>query len=174
MDEEDYRGNGVRWDGWHAPLFRFSLVGAYCFNCLCPWATIYGIMGYLNDTNETTAPNVTSANCAKSMLTCLLPCCLVGRSVDGMVRGGGEESNYFTAIFSTRSESNGWSEEVMAAGVGCMGALCIVPTTFELRQAVEAKYHNDSHDSIWESGLISCCAWPCALAQMREEIGHYQ
>ena len=62
-------------------------------------------------------------------------------------------------------------------GITCLwasiGTLCIVPSVFLMRQTVQQKLGHEEQESIWRTGLISCCAWPCALTQIAEELDYY-
>jgi len=51
-----------------------------------------------------------------------------------------------------------------------MGAMCIVPYVFVSRRAVQAQMHHTPKEPLWETGLISLFAWPCALTQVQEEL----
>ena len=51
-----------------------------------------------------------------------------------------------------------------------MGATCIVPYVFLSRRAVQREMNHTPKESIWETGLISLFAWPCALTQIQEEF----
>jgi hypothetical protein len=60
----------------------------------------------------------------------------------------------------------------MMLSMGCVVASgCFIPTTCILRQITTQKYHhNTNSESCWNSGLVSCFAWPCGLVQVMDEI----
>ena len=51
----------------------------------------------------------------------------------------------------------------------CLGCVCLVPTTFYLRRQVDRDLHYAT-EPVWRTGLIACCAWPCALSQIIDEM----
>ena len=53
-----------------------------------------------------------------------------------------------------------------------IGSLCIVPSVCCLRVTVQNKLSHEEHESLWRTGLISCCAWPCAITQISKEIDY--
>jgi hypothetical protein len=54
-----------------------------------------------------------------------------------------------------------------------LGVCCIVPTTFLLRRKTQDKFEFHTKEPMWRTGLISCCAWPCAMTQILEECERY-
>ena len=140
---------------------------------------------------------------ALSCLTCFVPSCLAAnelvRRCIGRKEGSGD-TDYFASQGSATwgetaeaalpmlslmqgslpsevdSELLGKTEENMQ-GASClcmmMGTMCLVPSVFMIRQAVESQMDHDPLESIWQTGLISLFAWPCALTQMQEEIAEH-
>ena len=59
----------------------------------------------------------------------------------------------------------------MMLSMGCVVASgCFIPSTCILRQITTQKYHHTTSESCWNSGLVSCFAWPCGLVQVMDEI----
>ena len=63
--------------------------------------------------------------------------------------------------------------QALTLGAVCLGTLCIVPTICWMRRTVEKRYDFMYPDPMWKTGLIACCAWPCALTQMQDEMNRY-
>lgn len=64
----------------------------------------------------------------------------------------------------------------MAAVSVCASMVCVLPTICWIRRTINKKYHGlDQHsESLWQTGLITCLAWPCALTQMQNEIHYFE
>ncbi len=43
-----------------------------------------------------------------------------------------------------------------------------------IRRVVDNTLHWTHNESIWETGIITCLAWPCSLTQMIEEMDEYE
>ena len=74
---------------------------------------------------------------------------------------------------TTTAQGIGQTMQAITFLTVCMGTICIVPTTCWLRHTVDKKYHVIVEESMWANGLVSCCAWPCALNQLRCEMDYY-
>jgi hypothetical protein len=57
----------------------------------------------------------------------------------------------------------------------CLGVTCLLPTILWIRRKVDEKYHplKSVREPVWQSGLVVCMCWPCALTQMEKEIDAY-
>jgi hypothetical protein len=54
-----------------------------------------------------------------------------------------------------------------------LGVCCVVPATFLLRRKTQERFGFHTKEPMWRTGLISCCAWPCAMTQIIEECESY-
>ena len=166
-------------------------VPSYCLNLVCPWASMYWLMDILahgppeeNESSPVCGP-LTLVNSMQSALTCTVPCWMVcAETVREEVLP--EEDDGYGNFLPFMGNSEMRAEEAMhlpllqppaysetaTACMACMGALCLLPTLYGLRYNVDKKCHF-RRESPWETALITCCAWPCSLTQMRYEMLSY-
>ena len=142
-------------------------------------------------------------NAAHSFFTCQLPCCLATRSAWKYLTAKSPNddddddeqqqpqtpvpSTWFTlphemTMLPIHHEEEDEEETIPSEmltnstlSIVCMGMMCMLPTMCWIRHAVDQKYHEftENKESMWQTGLITCLAWPCSLTQLSGEIDYY-
>jgi hypothetical protein len=159
--------------GWYNPLCSLQDIPTYCMNLMCPWAPINALMQevenphFPSDGEFDEEGHLTLCNSMASALTCAVPCCmLVGEGVRDEQQ---HTENEFLAFMGEDTPAPQQYPRWATGGMLCFGAVCLLPTLYRLRRRVDRKVHN-VREPPWQTAFATCCAWPCSLTQMGNEM----
>ena len=137
--------------------------------------------------------HLTPLSAAHSCVTCIFPCGLTANSAARYVSEHEAQSHAENAtvtswlphelsMFMPAAEEPEAEEEEATVSktlsdytlpAVCMGLACMLPSMCWLRHKVDATVHRFHKEPMWETGLITCLAWPCSLTQMLEEMDNF-
>ena len=149
-----------------------------------------------NESSVCCHKHITPMNAAHSCITCVLPCGLCTNSIVHYVNDKPmteeeeethnnsswlpDELNMFTSHPPVHEEyddepdiSKTLTQHYTIPAV-CLGMACMFPSMCWIRRVVDNTLHWTHNESIWETGIITCLAWPCSLTQMIEEMDEYE
>jgi len=189
---------------WRKDLFEVRLFPSYCVNLFCPWAPMYHLMNRLlinqqhSSVESSTCcyEHITPMSAAHSCITCILPCGLCTNSIVHYATETEEEeednetyhnSTWLPDELNMFTSHNNMHEEEQQANTlsktltqhytmpaVCVGIACMFPSMYWIRRVVDSTLHKTHNESMWDTGLITCLAWPCSLTQMIEEMDEYE